>query len=87
MNENELLVFVKVDLFLHEDGFTKLRELIPQIEPVPYSVIEETDDGDGNLIVKPIIGDLSNVYAIAHVLKDSHLLISLKNLKLLLSMD
>ena len=49
MREKELFVFVNVDLFLHEDGFTKLRELLtsPAKNFKPYSIISlPTEDED-----------------------------------------
>ncbi len=83
MNESEVFVFVKVDLVLHEDGFTKLRDLVPKIGPEAYQMISGDIDEEGNLVIKPFTQNISTEDA----LKDSHLLISLKCLKLLLSMD
>ena len=86
MEERNLLVFVNVNLFLHEDGFTKLKELLKNSSEKlkSYSVITLTE---GHLTVEPFDGNIMNPDIIELFLQQDYILLSVKNLKILLSLD
>lgn len=89
MREKELFVFVNVDLFLHEDGFTKLRELLtsPAKNFKPYSIISLPTEDEDKLSVTPFSGDIMKTNAIKLLLQRDFVLLSIKNLKILLSLQ
>lgn len=88
MKEQNLYVFVKVDLFLHEDGFTKLRDLLSNSSDNlnPYSVISLSVDEGNKLTVRPFPSDVMNSYAIEITLNLGYTFLSVESLKNLLSL-
>ena len=86
MEERNLLVFVNVNLFLHEDGFTKLKELLKNSSEKLklYSLITVNE---GHLTVEPFDGNRMHPYTTELFLQLDYLLLSVKNLKILLSLD
>lgn len=88
MEQQNLYVFVKVDLFLHEDGFTKLRELLSNSSEKlkPCSVISLSVEEGNKLTVKPFPSDKMNLYAIELTLNLGYAFLSVESLKKMLSL-
>ena len=88
MKEKNLFVFVKLELFLHEDGFTKLRELLSSSAEKlkSYSIISLPVDDEDNLTVVAFSGDIMNSNAIELQLQEGYVFLTVENLKILLSL-